>query len=349
MQFKIITQQFAPVKQKIAVFYEIFADFSHASPFPFAFFRRICYTARMRTLTLMIEPQYDGCSVRDLLHKTLHVSDGLCSRLKRQRDALLLDGAPVYVTEAVHAGQTLSVQVGDPQKDPRIRPMPLPLAIVYEDEDLLVIDKPNGLAVHPARDPNEVTLENALAAYLGGTDNPHPVSRLDRGTTGLMTVAKSGWAHSLMKAVQHAGGMQKTYLALTVGAPPSPFGVIDAPIGPAEGSTYKREVRADGAPARSRYEVLRVENGLALMRLVPETGRTHQLRVHMAYLGCPLLGDWLYGARDPRIDRPALHAAALTFTHPLTGEAIALHAPLPEDFTRLTADDVSFGIMRSET
>lgn len=289
----------------------------------------------MRTVTVIIESPFEGAAVKDVLKRQLSVSDTLCSRLKRRSGAILLNGAPVYVTRRVRTGDTLCVQVGDAEKNPRILPMPLPLSIVYEDEDLLVIDKPTNLSVHPARDRDEVTLENALAAYLLGTDNPHPVSRLDRGTTGLLTVAKSGWAHSWMKALQHSGGMQKTYLAIVCGALTPSEGSICAPIGFYEGSGYQRTVRPDGAPSSSSYEVLQTSGDLSLVRLIPHTGRTHQLRVHMAHVGCPLLGDWLYGTRSERIDRPALHAHTLSFVHPITGERIALCAPPPADFTAL--------------
>ncbi|MBR0082315.1 MAG: RluA family pseudouridine synthase [Clostridia bacterium] len=289
----------------------------------------------MRTIEYTIASRFDGAKVKDVLSGQLLVSDALCSRLKRRENGILLNGAPVYVTHPVQTGDRLMVAVGDGGKDPRIVPMPAPLSVVYEDDDLLVIDKPAGLSVHPARDPNEVTLENALAAYLGDDENPHPVSRLDKGTTGLLTVAKSGWAHSFMKPLQHAGNLHKTYLAIAIGRPASDFGEIDAPIGNCPGSTYRRAVCSDGAPSRSSFTVLQSWDGLSLVRLVPHTGRTHQLRVHMAYIGCPLLGDWLYGQRDPRIDRPALHAAELSFRHPLTGEQILLTAPLSTDMAEL--------------
>ena len=290
-----------------------------------------CYTVSMRTLSFTIEPDFDGCSVKDALSKKALVSDTLCSKLKRRKASVCLNGLPVYVTVPVHTGDILTVAVGDPEKDPTIRPMPFPLSVLYEDDDLVVIDKPNGFAVHPSRDPSEVTLENALAAYLTGTDNPHPVSRLDRGTTGLLTVAKSGWAHSWMKGLQHSGGMQKAYLAICTGIPEKEHDIIRAPIGYYEGSSYQRIVRPDGAPSVTEYTVLSVQDGLSLLRLVPHTGRTHQLRVHMAYIGHPLLGDWLYGKQDDRIHRPALHAAELAFIHPLTKQTIHLTSPLPED------------------
>ena len=138
-----------------------------------------------------------------------------------------------------------------------------------------------------------------------------------------------------MKTIQHAGAFQKTYLAITEGTPARCRIEIDAPIGPLPGSTYQRCVRADGAEARSLMEVLTSKNGRSLVRLTPFTGRTHQLRVHMAHIGHPLVGDWLYGERSTLIDRPALHASELTFLHPITGERIQLCAPLPEDMQRL--------------
>lgn len=285
----------------------------------------------MRTLTYTVGQPFDGAKVKDVLSKRLLVSDALISKLKRRDGGILLNGSPAYVTASVYTGDILCVSVGDAEKDPRIRPIPMPLPILYEDTDLLVIDKPAGIAVHPSRDPDEPTVENALAAYLGENENPHPVSRLDRGTTGLMTVAKTGWAHSFMKTLQHGGGMQKTYLALCKGCPNQKEGTVDAPIGFYEGSSYRREVREDGAPARTEFRVLGFSSGVSLIRLLPLTGRTHQIRVHMAFIGCPLVGDWLYGTCDPKISRPALHAFGLSFVHPLCGEPVSLEAPLPKD------------------
>ena len=285
----------------------------------------------MRILSIVIASDYDGGKVKDVLSKRLFISDTLCSKLKRRSGSILLNGSPAYVTVPVKTGDRITAVVSDMVKDPKIRPIPLPVSVVYEDEDLLIVNKPSGIAVHPARDPEEITLENALAAYLGPDENPHPVSRLDKGTSGLMTVAKSGWAHSWMKTLQNTGDFRKTYLALCIGAPSPSRGIIDAPIGFAEGSRYRMEVRPDGLPSVTEYEVLQEKNGLTLVRLQPKTGRMHQIRVHMAYIGCPLLGDWLYGTKSERIDRPALHASEVSFCHPLLKQAIRVFAPLPED------------------
>lgn len=297
----------------------------------------------MKFLSKTVTEQDAGRSVADVLTEAFGVSESYLRRLKRRPGSLLKNGEPVYTTRAVGAGDVVSFDPSDPMKLP-IRPIPSPLSIVYEDEWLLVLDKPKGIGVHPDRDPDAPSLENALAAYLKGTDNPHPVSRLDKGTTGLLTIAKSGYVHARMKAIQHAGAFQKTYLAIVCGVPKEPRFVIDAPIGFAEGSRYQHTVRPDGAEAQSECEVLRVFGEMSLVRLMPRTGRTHQLRVHMAYAGFPLLGDWLYGERSERIDRPALHAAELTFAHPVTGETVSLSVPLPEDMRSiLAAEGLSAG------
>lgn len=292
--------------------------------------KRMGYNTGMKLLTHIVTAEQENRTAADVLKDVYGVSESYLRRLKRRPGALLKNGEPAYTIAKVHAGDCVAFDPGDPEKLP-IRPIPFPLSIVYEDEWLLVLNKPAGIPVHPARDPEEPSIENALAAYLTGTDNPHPVSRLDKGTTGLLTVAKSGYVHARMKAIQHAGAFQKRYLAIVTGVTEEQRFIIDAPIGPYPGSSYRQCVREDGAQAKSVCEVLESKDGLSLVRLTPLSGRTHQLRVHMAYVGHPLLGDWLYGERSPLIDRPALHAAELAFVHPVTGEEIVLSAPLPAD------------------
>ena len=162
------------------------------------------------------------------------------------------------------------------------------------------------------------------------------MNRLDKGTTGLMAVAKSGYVHNLLRRSLHTDDFRREYRGICLGCPEPKSGLIDLPIGRDERSTVKRMIRPDGAPSRSRYEVLEEGNGLALLRLLPETGRTHQLRLHLSAIGHPLAGDWLYGTEDPDlIPRPALHSCALRLRHPVTGELLTLTAPLPEDMERL--------------
>ena len=289
----------------------------------------------MRTLYLTVAPGQGGRTVESLLKGEMGLSHALIARLKRRETGLLLNGARAYTNARARAGDVLAAEVGDwPVK--RAEPMECPLSILWEDADILLLDKPGGLAVHAStRCPGELTLENALAYYLPPEAGAHPVSRLDRGTTGVMTWAKSGYMHELLRRQLHTPGFRKEYLAISVGEVPAETGHIRLPLGFAEGSRYQRAVRPGGQAAHTEFFTLARSGGYTLLRLVPHTGRTHQLRVHMAALGYPLAGDWLYGRESPLIARPALHAAALWLTHPLTGEQLHVEAPLPPDMAAL--------------
>ena len=209
--------------------------------------------------------------------------------------------------------------------------------IVYEDEDLLVLNKPAGVAMHPKADGTGApSLAAMLTGYLGEGSVPHFVSRLDKGTSGLLIAAKSGYVHDRLARALHSDALRREYRGIAVGQVAPPCGVIDAPIGRADGSIIRRCVRADGLPSVTEYETLQTTERFTLLRLRPQTGRTHQLRVHMAHLGYPLAGDWLYGTEDKGlIARPALHSCELTFTQPVTGQELHFTAPLPEDMARL--------------
>ena len=296
-----------------------------------------------RRRELLVLPAQEGRSVKSLLTGEMEMSASHIARLKQRDGGILLNGAPVYTNARVRAGDRLLAAISDGPAARRPAPMAWPLEIVYEDEDMLVINKPAGIAVHAStRAPGELTLENALAAYLPENCGMHPVSRLDKGTTGLMTVAKSGYMHELLRRRQHSPAFVKTYAAITSGCPAPPEGRIDAPLGYAPGSRYKMAVFDGGAPSVTAYTTLGITNGLALLRVSPETGRTHQIRVHLSHIGCPLLGDWLYGAEDARIARPALHAHTLKLEHPLTGERLNLVAPLPPDMAALVDASLLF-------
>lgn len=290
----------------------------------------------MRTLTKTIEPADGGRTVLSLLRREFACSDAHISRLKRRETGILLNGEPCYVTARVNAGDTLTIEIGDLPTG-HIVPMAYPLDVRYEDEDLLVVDKPAGISVHQStRDPEELTLENAVCHYLGGGISPHPVSRLDRGTSGLITFAKSGYIHERLRRQMHTRDYARVYLGVAAGRVDPPEGAIELPIGMAQGSTYRRAICEGGQPARTEYETLAANDRFTLLRLVPRTGRTHQLRLHLAAIGFPLAGDWLYGAEDRAlIARPALHSYELALTHPVTGERIRLVSGLPEDMRRL--------------
>lgn len=295
----------------------------------------------METISRVISPDEDGAAVRHILKAKLHFSTHAVARLTRAERGILLNGVRARTVDPVHAGDVLTVETGD-HRLPKtaVVPGPWPLPIVYEDGHLLAADKPAGMTAHASNFlPGTPTVAGALAWERGTDFLFHPVNRLDKGTTGLMVVAKSGYVHDLLRRKLHTPDFRREYRAVCIGCPTPKRGTVDAPIGRDETSAVARRVRPDGAKAVTHYEVLSKKEGLSLVKLTPETGRTHQIRVHMAYIGCPLAGDWLYGREDPAlIGRPALHSCGLTMVHPVTGEVLRLTAPLPEDMARLICE-----------
>ena len=286
-----------------------------------------------RTLEYTIPPEGEGKRVRAVLQGALGLSAGLVTRLKHRPGSVRINGDGARTIDLLHAGDRLSVDVGD-AKESAFVPAGPRLDVAWEDEDIIIINKPAGMATHGRSDRREPTVGAMVAAYLGTSAPFHPVNRLDRGTTGLMCAAKTGYMHERLRRILHTDAFRREYLAICTGVPPEAEGEIDAPI-----ARYNEEkrfcVREDGAPSLTRYKVLLTWEGRSLLRVRPETGRTHQIRVHMASIGCPLLGDRLYGRLSRELDRPALHSAALTLIHPLTGETVSVRAPLPEDMRTL--------------
>ena len=292
-----------------------------------------------RRLELVITLELAGVKVDTLLKRHLHLSGTVVRRVKWLEDGILVDGRRVNTRFCPAAGQVLSVRLSDPVRNSGIVPAPGPLDIVYEDEDLIVLNKAAGVPVHPGPGHFDDTIGNFLVHYYetsGQEADFHPVHRLDRGTSGLLVSAKHPHAQELLKRQLHTEDFRRVYLAVCEGLPDPPAGVIDAPLGPKPGSLMEQMVRPDGKPARTKYGVLRRWGDRALVSLELETGRTHQIRVHMAHTGHPLTGDFLYGTEDRAlIPRPALHSGDLSFQHPLTGENMQFSVPLPEDMSRL--------------
>ena len=292
----------------------------------------------MRILTYTVPPALEGRMVKGILRGELHISYTLLKSLKWRENAILLNGRSVHVNACVRAGDVVSVALDEraPRQTLSVMGANAP-DIVYEDEDLLVLNKPAGIAMHPKADGTGApSLAAMLTGYLGEGSVPHFVSRLDKGTSGLLIAAKSGYVHDRLRRALHSDALRREYRGIAVGQVAPPCGVIDAPIGRADGSIIRRCVRADGLPSVTEYETLQTTERFTLLRLRPQTGRTHQLRVHMAHLGYPLAGDWLYGTEDKGlIARPALHSCELTFTQPVTGQELHFTAPLPEDMARL--------------
>ena len=210
-------------------------------------------------------------------------------------------------------------------------PIAAPLTFVYEDEDIAVLNKSPDMAVHGSTGGQGCTVANALAAYLGPDAVFHPVNRLDRGTSGVMLVARSGYVHDRLRRVLHSGDFRRTYLAVACGTGLPPSGTIDLPIARADDGSTRRIPAPGGQPSVTDYTVLAEWDGYTLLRVAPRTGRTHQIRVHFAALGHPLLGDALYGGDAALLTRPALHSAAADFTQPVTGQSLHIIAPIPDD------------------
>lgn len=299
----------------------------------------------MLTRSVTITDQLADRTVESVLSSVFFMSDGWISRLKRREGGIRVNGERAYTTRRVVRGDVVRALAGDPADTQKAVPMPISLDVVYEDEWMLILDKPAGITVHAdSRRPDEPTLDNALSAYLREDEFAHPVSRLDRGTTGLITYAKSGYVHALLMKHLHTDTFFREYRGISLGVPNPQSGSVDFPIGFAPGSTYQRLAETEGVSAvravsaRTEYETLGVYGRYALLKLIPCTGRTHQLRVHMAAVGCPLAGDWLYGREDEaarEIVRPALHSYRIDMAHPITGERLSITSPLPADMRRL--------------
>lgn len=283
--------------------------------------------------TFTVPSSFEMLPLKDCLRR-LHVSLTLRRKLKRSDAAILVNGIPVPWHTIVHPGDIVTLTWSN---DCQIAPLSLPLTVIFEDRHLLVVDKPAGLLSHPTTDPTRLSLANVVVGHLRAQNHEsgfHPVHRLDRNTSGLLLIAKNPHLQHLFSSNQGIN-IKRAYLAVVRGIPSPTSGTIDAPIGRNPNSIIERLVRPDGQEAITCYETVRTLGGNSILKLRLLTGRTHQIRVHLAYIGHPILGDDLYGGPTDLIERQALHAAELAFIHPLTGEKVELFSPLPEDIDHL--------------
>lgn len=277
-----------------------------------------------------------GQTVRDVLQKRYGVSRRLLIRAKFN-GTITRNGKLVFVNEKLQAGDELAVMV-DIEEEETVAPEEMPLCIRYEDDDLMVIAKPAGLVVHPTGNHPAGTLANGVIAYWkkrGEARRFRAANRLDKDTSGLMIVAKNQWAHEQFSRMQQERTLHRFYQAIAEGTIAAEEGTIDAPIGLAENSFITRKIRPDGQTAVTHYRVLARGVGMTLLELKLETGRTHQIRVHMQSIGHSLAGDDLYGGGREHIGRQALHAARLSFVHPRSKETMTFAEPLPDDMQAL--------------
>lgn len=263
----------------------------------------------------------------------LNMSTGLMNRLK-WNGGLLVNGCPARTNHPVQPGDVITVLLDEPE--PEYPAQDIPIDILLEDRDILVVDKPAGMLIHPSHHRNTDTLANAVAGYYRRTEQScafHPATRLDRDTFGLVLLAKNSHIHKLLNGLHQQGCLRKTYLALVYGAMPEEAGLIDQPIGRLPRPSLLRRVDPQGQPSRTRYRVLQRGAGWSLLELEPLTGRTHQLRVHCAFLGCPILGDPQYGTPESLalsdawgLTHQQLCACRLELPHPVTGAPLSLRS-----------------------
>ena len=291
-----------------------------------------------RIITYTIDNASTGLRIEQYLRRRGYSYQNL-ARLKKMRESILLNGAWTYMRTAVKDGDILTVHIQEPESSPNIPPVKLPLDIVYEDEDIVVVNKPAGMPVHPSLNNYENSLANGLMYYYQEQGKPfifRCTNRLDRDTSGLTVVAKHMVSSSILSSMGMRHEITREYLAIVRGALKPSVGTIDAPIGRTGSSLIERKIDFEnGERAVTHYRVVEEQNGHSLVSLILETGRTHQIRVHMKYIGHPLVGDYLYNPDMEYIDRQALHSHRLSFTHPVTGEKMEFTAPLPADMRKI--------------
>lgn len=291
-----------------------------------------------RILTYPVPPLEEGLCVAQFLKKRRYSSANITD-LKKMEGSILINGSPAFMVARLHTGDVLTVRIRELVSSPKIPPSPIPLNIVYEDEDLLVVNKPADMPIHPSMHNYTNSLGNAAAWYFAQQNCPFVfrcINRLDHNTSGLTIIAKHLVSGSILSSMVKGREIHREYLGIVRGTLTPPSGTITAPLGRKPGSVIERTIDFEnGESAVTHYQVIAVRNGHTLVRLHLETGRTHQIRIHMKYLGHPLIGDSLYNPDMEWIQRQALHSYRLCFTHPITGEAMEFTSPLPKDMCRV--------------
>ena len=287
-----------------------------------------------KVIELQIDNTLDGRKIRYVLRNHMGLSVRLIRLMKYTQDGILLNGKEAKQDTQVKTEDILRLTMEDTPSE-NIEPIELPLHILFEDADIIALNKPRNMPTHPSQNHHGDTLANALAYYFRDMDFTFRViTRLDKDTSGIVLVAKNAMAAQKLSMAMQNGAIQKEYVAAVCGVPLPSEGTITMPIKRKEDSVIVRCAAPDGKEAVTDYYTEKTKNGVSFVRLLPRTGRTHQLRVHMQYIGTPIFGDDLYGA--PQSDeKTRLHCRKLSFPHPVSGEIIRIEAPVPEDMDML--------------
>lgn len=291
-----------------------------------------------RNIDYIIDEDSAGLRVEQFLRRKRYSGQNL-SEIKRMPKSILVNGVHYYIRQELSTGDHLQVRICETQNSEKIPPTKLPLDIIYEDEDLLVLNKPAGMPIHPSLNNYTNSMANALAYYFQSQGKPfifRCCNRLDRDTSGLTIVSKHLVSGSILSDMTKYREVHREYLAIARGSVTPSEGTIQAPLGRKDGTIIERTVDWEhGEDAVTHYKVVKEANGHSLVSLRLETGRTHQIRIHMKYLGYPLIGDYLYNPDMEYMTRQALHSHHMEFPHPITGEHMSFTAPLPEDMARV--------------
>jgi 23S rRNA pseudouridine1911/1915/1917 synthase len=319
-------------------------------------------------IAYVVSDEEEGWKLKTILQKKMNISRKLLTRLKQTEEGIKLNGERVYISVYVRSGDKVEIRM-EQETSEDILPQPIPFDILFEDDDLLVVNKEAGIIVHPTSGHYTNTLANGVVHYWleqGKSFRFRPVNRLDQETTGVLVIAKNPYVHQHISQQMIDGEVDKKYIALVHGMPSPPEGMVDGPIDRDPLDPHRRIVTPTGYSSLTRYWVIEQYNQTSMVQLKLETGRTHQIRVHMTSIGCPLIGDSYY--RHPiyvemetdqddelagtetqknlmdenkvvRIDRligrQALHASELSFVHPIRQERMTITAPLPTDMVAL--------------
>ncbi len=287
-----------------------------------------------RTLEYKIETEYDGFTIEKYL-KAHGYSSANITAIKKMPNNVVVADEWVHMNRKLTTGEFLTVNIHEEESSEKIPPIDIPLNIVYEDQDIIVINKPAGLPIHPSLNHYEDSLANGLAYYYQKQNKPfifRCANRLDKNTSGLTVIAKHLVSANIISTMVKNRQFHREYYAIVRGHIEPTSGTIDAPIGRVNESIILRQVDFEkGESAITHYQVIDEKNGHSLVSIHLETGRTHQIRVHFKYIGHPLIGDYMYNPDMEYMQRQALHSHKISFNHPITGQPMEFVADLPED------------------